>query len=499
MNALDVSNVVKVDVTLSPLAIQYQNFGTGIILGDSDVIDTTERLRQYANIEGIAQDFLTTSPEYKAAQLHFSQSPKPAILYIGRWAATATKGRLKGATLSAAQQLLSNFTAVTSGGLKIAIDGGALTNVAAINFSAALNLNGVASILQTALVGAGLTGVTVVWDATYSRFLIRSGSTGTSSSVSFAQAPTSGVDISGTLGLTSAAGGSTVVGVAAETLLAAVTALADKSRDWYALHTATTATILESDHITIAQAIEAMGRARIYLITTQNPNVLDPTTSLDIASSLKTLNLKRTVVQFSSSSPYACVSLFARMSTVNFEANNSTITLKFKQEPGVAAEYLTETQGAALKAKNCNAFVAYLNGALIIQEGVTSAGYFIDEVHGTDWLQNALQTDVFNLLYQSPTKIPQTDDGTNMIVTVIKKTLARAVNNGLVASGLWNGPPIGQIKTGDPLPTGYYVFAPLVASQSQADREARKSVPIQVLAKLAGAIHSVNVLVTVNR
>lgn len=498
MNALDVADVVNVQVTLSPLATQYLNFGSLCIFGDSDVIDTAERIRRYANLEGVAQDFLTTSPEYKAALLHFAQVPKPAELYIARWAATATKGRLNGAPLTSAQQVLANFTAVTSGGLKIAIDGGAVTNVAGINFSSALNLNGVASILQTALTGASL-GVTVVWDATYQRFVIRSTSTGTSSSVSFAQAPTSGTDISATLGLTSNAGGSTVVGVAAETLLAGVTALADASREWYGLHVAAAETVLDADHVSVAQSIEAMGRSRIYGVTVQNPNVLDPTTSADLASALKTLNLKRTFVQYSSSSPYAAVSMFARASTVNFEANNTTITLKFKQEPSVKAEYLTETQAATLKAKNCNAFVAYLNGALIIQEGVMANGYFFDEVHGTDWLQNALQTDVFNLLYQSPTKIPQTDDGTNMIVAVIKKTMARSVNNGLVAGGQWNGPPIGQIKTGDALPTGYYVFAPLVASQSQADREARKSVPIQVLAKLAGAVHSVNVLVTVNR
>ncbi|MCT9017190.1 DUF3383 domain-containing protein, partial [Cupriavidus gilardii] len=46
---------------------------------------------------------------------------------------------------------------------------------------------------------------------------------------------------------------------------------------------------------------------------------------------------------------------------------------------------------------------------------------------------------------------------------------------------------------------GYYVYAPPIALQSQADREARKSVSFQVAAKEAGAIHTVDILVNVNR
>lgn len=500
MNKLDVSSIVNVTISLAPMAIQYENFGTGLIVGDSDVIDTGERIRRYANISGVSQDFGTTAPEYKAALLHFSQDPRPAVLFIGRWAATATKGRLNGAPLTTAQQLLSVFTAVTNGSMKLAVNGGTVTAVSGVNFSAALNLNGVASILQTALQAVvGWSLVTCEWDAVYSRFVIKSGTTGASSSISFATAPTAGTDIGVLMGLNSGQGGSVVAGMVAETPVASITALADVNREWYAAGFATTTAVTDQQHIDVAQFIEASARSRLYGVTIQNPNVLDSTTSADLASSLMTLKLKRTFTQYSSSSPYAAISLFARAATVNFNANNATITLKFKQEPGVAAEGLTETQAATLKAKNCNVFAAYVNGAAIIQEGVMANGYFFDSVHGWDWFQNAAQTDVFNLLYQSPTKIPQTDDGVNMIVAVLKATCARAVNNGLVAPGVWNGPPIGQLKTGATLSSGYYVYAPLVSSQSQADREARKAPPIQIAAKESGAIHSADVICTVNR
>ncbi|MFX5157774.1 DUF3383 family protein, partial [Acinetobacter baumannii] len=67
------------------------------------------------------------------------------------------------------------------------------------------------------------------------------------------------------------------------------------------------------------------------------------------------------------------------------------------------------------------------------------------------------------------------------------------------APGVWNSAGFGALKQGDTLAKGYYVYAPAIATQSQADREARKAVPFQVAAKEAGAIHTVDVLVTVNR
>jgi hypothetical protein len=52
----------------------------------------TERIRQYSAIEDIGDDFGVDSPEYEAATIFFSQSPKPTLVYIGRWAKTLAEG-----------------------------------------------------------------------------------------------------------------------------------------------------------------------------------------------------------------------------------------------------------------------------------------------------------------------------------------------------------------------------------------------------------------------
>jgi hypothetical protein len=489
---LSVSDVVNVQVVMSPLAAAVRNFGALLILGSSPVIDTAERVRQYSNIDGVATDFGSSAPEYAAAALFFSQSPQPSVLYVGRWAKSATSAVLHGGVLSTAQQALSNFTAVTSGGMKITVDG-SQKSLSAIDLSTVTNLNGVASKVTTALAGSA----TVVWNAAYNRFEVTSATTGATSTLTYATAPSSGTDISGLLGLTQGVASAPVNGIASESLLAAVQACAPYG-DWYGLMVAD-ATVSDADHLAVAGYIESASPSRIYGITTQASAALDPVSTTDLPYVLKGLNYKRTFTQYSSSSPYAVASLYGRAFTVDFTANNSTITLKFKQEPGVAAEVLNETQASALKAKNCNVFVAYNNSTAIIQEGVMVNGYFFDEVHGLDWLQNDMQTSIYNLLYTSPTKIPQTDAGINQLVAAAEASCERAVNNGLVAPGEWNAPGFGAISQGQMLSKGYYVYAPPLSTQSQADREARKAPTLQVAVKLAGAVHFANVIINVNR
>ncbi|MDE1158436.1 MAG: DUF3383 domain-containing protein [Neorhizobium sp.] len=490
---LNMNNVVQVSVNLSPTAAATRNFGALLLVGSSDIIDTGERIRTYSDLDGVASDFGTTAPEYLAASLFFSQSPQPSLLYIGRWAQTATSAILKGGVLTAAQQLISAWTSITNGSMKITIDGSDKT-LTALSFAAQTNLNGVASVITTALSSA-----VCKWDATNGRFVIENTSTGTTSTISFATTTGSGTDISSKLKLDSASASAPVAGIAAETLVSCVTALADQSTDWYGLAVATSTAPTDAAYLDVAAFIEGAAQSHLLGITITSTTVLDPTSTSDLASVLKAAGYKRTFSQYSSSSPYAVASLFARAFTVDFTANNTTITLKFKQEPGVTAEFLTQTQANTLDAKNVNYYVNYANDTAIIQQGVMASGVFFDEVHGTDWLQDYIQTAVYNLLYQSTTKIPQTDSGVHRIVNVIDASLAQAVTNGLVAPGVWNAGGFGELIEGDTLDTGYYIYAPKVSSQSQSERESRKAPTIQVAAKLAGAVHSVNVILNVNR
>ena len=489
---LPVSNIVNVTVSMAARAAQSRNYGALLVIGASEVIDAHERMRVYADISGVAEDFGVDAPEYQAASLYFQQSPQPVDLYIGRWMKTDTAAALRGVTLTAEQKAMSNFTQITDGSLKINIDGNEKT-LADIDLSAETNLNGVAGRLQD-----GLDGATVEWDATAGRFIVRSITPGSGSSVGYASAGAEGTDLSLLLGLTESAGATPVAGQAGESIEQCVSALAGHSTDWYGLVIADTS-LSDTDVLAVAAIIEADGVSRIYGHTSQATAALDADVTTDILSQLKAAKYARTFGQYSSASPYAVASLFGRAFSVNFNGNNTTLTLKFKQQPGITAESLTQNQARALQGKNANVFVKYNNDTAIIQEGVMCNGDFIDERHGLDWLQNYVQTNLYNLLYTSTTKIPQTDAGVTRLLSNVEQSMNQAVNNGLVAPGIWNGGEIGQLAAGDSLTKGYYVYAPAIATQAQSDREARKAPVIQVACKLAGAVHFADVEINVVR
>jgi len=377
---LPVSNVVNVDVIMSPTAATGRNFGSLLILGTSTVIPVSERIRLYTSSEEIGADFGEDSPEYAAALVYFSQSPQPTQVYVGRWAKT----------------------------------------------------------LATAESGS------------------------------------------------------------VETLAQAITAVLQFT-NWYGLGIADDEDLTAAEITATAAAIQASSLSRVFAVTSDDSGIIDSASTTDIASTLKAAGYSRTFVQYSTKSKYAALSAFGRAFTVNFTGNNTTITLKFKTEPGVTYETLTSSQAAAVDAKNANVFVYYANDTAILQQGVMANGDFFDERHGLDWLQNYVQTNLFNLLYTSTTKIPQTEAGVTRLLSNVEQSLDQAVSNGLVAPGVWNGGDIGQITASDTLTKGYYVYAQPLSSQAQADREARKAPLIQAAIKLAGAVHYADVQINVVR
>lgn len=604
---LQVSRLISVSVTISPGGAAFANFNSLLIMGNSNVINVTDRIRGYNSLLEVAGDFLTTSGEYKAATLYFGQSPTPTQLYIGRWAKTATAGLLVCGAQTVAQQAIALWNAIVAGTFLVTIDGQPW-NVTGLSFAASANLNAVATAIQTVIAGH-FAGATVVWNQLYNQFTIASGTTGATSSVGalgtstavgkavFIGQPTPAntltvngtvvtfvagapgafqVQIGGSTAATLAnllaflsasadvniakmtysvvgttlylvsvatgvagngytlttndgnitptapAGGSAspdisatllgtvatleeiVAGIGAESALAAVQVLDGLSTQWYGLNFAAGATnqdIADADHLAVAGYIEGDGtnNPHLYLLTTSEATALNPNSAADIGSQLKALGYNRTGYQYSSTNPFASVSMFGRALTANLSGSNTAYTLAYKQEPGVTPESLSANSANALDAKRYNYYANFNNGQAIIVNGIMASGVFFDTMHEIDFMANQIQTDVFNLLETTPTKIPQTDAGNHLIATTIENACAVSVNNGTLAPGTWNSQGFGQYSQGDFLPKGYYVYQPPISTQAESDRALRKSVAFQVMAKLAGAVQDVAIGVFVNQ
>lgn len=482
---LPVSDVVNVQIVMSPRAATLRDFGATLIIGTSDVIDVETRIRSYSSTElpDIAAQFGATAPEYLAAVAFFSQSPAPGEVQIGRWAKAATAGQISGSILTVAQQEITNFQSITAGAFDVTIDG-SVVNVTAVDLQAQSNLNGVASQVTAALGGKG----TCIWNG--QQFIIKSATTGTSSTVS----TVTDTELSQVLGLDK--GTTVVAGAAAETLVEAINAFIDRP-SWYMAFLA--AEYEDADAMAASAVIEAASPSRVIAYTLSDTAELNPSQTTSLGYKLKNAGYNHTITAYSSTSPAAAASILGRMATVDFLGSNTTITLKFKQCPGVTAENLTLSQANALRENNVNVFAAYDNDTAILQEGTMAGGWFIDERHGLDWLQNYVQTAVWNLLYTSTTKIGQDDEGSTQLVATVSEALEQGVRNNLISPGVWQAGGFGALKTGDTLSTGYYVYIQPLEEQSAAEREARKAPPIQCAVKLTGAIHFVDVTINVNR
>ena len=301
------------------------------------------------------------------------------------------------------------------------------------------------------------------------------------------------------MGLTAGAAVAVDAGADSESPAVAAALFADLSASWYGLTFCAAATITDAEHLAVAAFIEGAGKARRYGVTVQSTQAINPLSDTDLGSQLKAAGYRRTSWIYSSHNPYAVCSMFARAFAVNFSGNRTTITLMYKQLPGVVYEQLTETQAQALESKNGNVYVLYDNDTAILQYGVNCDGSYFDELHGADWLADAIQVALYNVLYQSQTKIPQTDEGTAQLVNAAQRVLDQAVQNGFAAPGIWNADGFGTLQRGDRLDSGYYVYMPSVDDQDQSEREERMAPPMQIAVKLAGAIHTADVIISINR
>lgn len=183
--------------------------------------------------------------------------------------------------------------------------------------------------------------------------------------------------------------------------------------------------------------------------------------------------------------------------TTVYDQPNSIKTALMADFTGIGAATLTQTQFDRICGKtdgsspgwNGNVYGKF-GTANVLQRGLASDGRFIDEGCALDWLLANMQVDLINKMRSQ--RIPATDTGAQLLASAPIATLNKAVRNGLLAPGVWNFPGFGDLKTGDTVPNGYYIYAAPVTSLSDADRAARKAPAITYALVGAGALQYCN-------
>lgn len=486
------STVVDVSIAIGAPFPARAGFGTlNIVTNETDVIGIAERIRSYSDIDGVSADWSASSEVLKAATAYFGQQPKPTSLKVSVRYDDAQSAQLRGGAVTD----LTLFTSITNGSFTISIDGGE-EDITALDFSSATTLALVASAIETKLQAVGTGGyslATCAHDGT--RFYINSGTTGATSTISFLTpvSPASGTDISSLLEMQQGEGTKTD-GIDAETITASLNAIQEKDEDWYGL--LFTKEVRDDAVINTEDAVEAAAawceaRVKAFFNTSNDLDVLDSVTTSDIASVLKSRDYRRTMTTFSSfPNEYPSASICGRAFTVNFSQPNSTLTLKFKQMPGITVESLSSNQKNVLDSKRANALIS-IGGRNMYAESFMANGSFFDELHGLDWLTNAIQTNVYGYLLTRTTKVPYTNKGVAALEQQVIKALDEAVLNGLIAPG--------ETIDGVFLAKGYETVTIPVEDINQSDKEARFYPGLSFTIIGAGAIHKVQINGTFER
>ena len=300
------------------------------------------------------------------------------------------------------------------------------------------------------------------------------------------------------LSLDSDSGGIITQGHATETIEEGMSAIGAQDDSWYFV-------ALDSG-ITVAIDLLALSRwvqeANNYMLALDvaGDSVLVQGESTSLAAQIAVLEPERTFLVWSRTSDHKALSLAGRLSTVNFDGQNTLITAKFKSLPGTVPDVLTTAQKEELDRKRVGYYTRFGPDAIFAEGHTLKPGVWIDSRYWLDWITNAIQTEVYNLLRQHPTRVPQTDSGIASITATIERVCEAGRRNGGIAPGRVSEALAHDIRlaTGNrdfdgALTLGYLVSVGSIADQLQANRDARMAPRISVWLKASGAVHSAEV------
>lgn len=188
-----------------------------------------------------------------------------------------------------------------------------------------------------------------------------------------------------------------------------------------------------------------------------------------------------------------------RALSTNFQGSNTTSTMHLKDLIGVTPD-TTLDQTELNKAKDAGADV-YVSIQGVPKVFTSGGNGFFDDVYNLLWFVGSLEIAGFNTLAQTSTKVPQTTSGIDSLKKAYRLVAQQSVRNQFVAAGQWNSPNTFGVQEdffNNIEERGFYIYSAPLSQQAPANREDRIAPLIQIAIKFAGAVHSSDVIVSVN-
>lgn len=345
----------------------------GLILTDSALIPSGV-VQSYYEASDVSALLGSSSREYLAASIYFSgednASVSPGQLLMARVQTTASAGWLMSASLKGVK--IATLQALGSGTITLSVDGTSQTSET-INLANATSFSNVAELLE-----AGLTGVTVAWNSTASRFIITSSTTGDSSAVS---AATDGTLATGLL-LTEDTGATESAGFAATSLTDTLTSIIDANQDWVILSSVVDHT--DAEKLEIAAWIATQDYRYVYSMHDTSATALISDSTTSFVPNTLVPDTYPNVIPMYGSYLYAVAPL-AYAASLNVDATNGRKSFKFSQFSGLTANVTSLANAKALESNGYSYYGSY-------KEDNTSGSYASDGSVTGDfpWLDTVL-------------------------------------------------------------------------------------------------------------
>lgn len=246
---------------------------------------------------------------------------------------------------------------------------------------------------------------------------------------------------------------------------------------WYGLVVAD-----RTESVVLEVAAWAEANVKLFGTATDDVKVLNGAVRTDIAAKLMDKQYFRTFVVFDreAATEFNEAALMAKCFT--FYPGGETWANK--RLAGITADRLAEGEYIAASEKNCTTFEMFKSFALT-QGGKTAAGEWIDVIRFRDWLHNEMQADVAFALINGDGKIPYTDEGITILANAMQKSLQLGVRRGGIAPE--------ELDENDKVIPSYIIKKPKTAQISPNNKASRVLNDLGGSARLAGAIHVVNI------
>lgn len=430
------SDIVSVQIALNSTGVARGNFGTPMIV--APLMAFPERVRVYTSYAAASEDSLPPSL-LTALSDCFGQTPRPAQVKVGRRA--VLKGVINVASL------------IPLGTYALAVDGEVYAFTADSNPTAAEVATGLAAAI-----------------AADTNELITATAVGNTVEVAW-------IGAVGAIELKSNLSWGVISPLASGTAVADdLTAILNEDQGWYGL---VMTERVKATQLAAAEWTEA--NDRLFITATDEADVLNPSLTTDLISTLKNTRYFRTAALYhkNAATEYPDAAWAGRVFTIKPGGE----TWALKGLASVTPSPLTATNRQTIIAKGGNTFEFYQSQVALTNPGKTAAGEWIDVIRFRDWLKDTIQTNMVAMMINRD-KVPYTDAGIQLCVNNLRKSLQEGQNSGGIA-------PDELDASGNSVP-GFVMTFP-IAADVPANVKASRVLDIGFTARLAGAIHVVNI------